>query len=56
MDPMLEAIVKQRNAMATRCLDLELEIHARDRVIADLDAKVKKLEAPPETEDGLQDN
>lgn len=53
MDKIVDAIILQRNTMAARCLDLELEVHARDHKIAELEAHVKKLMG---AEDGLRDN
>jgi hypothetical protein len=38
-------IVAQRNILAARCLDLELEIVMRDQQITELKAQVAKLTA-----------
>lgn len=40
MEPTVEDLLAQRNAIAQRCLDLELALVARDRRIKELEEKV----------------
>lgn len=44
-------IVTQRNALAARCLDLELAVLERDKIIADLEEKIKELRGADDTAD-----
>ena len=49
---MLTAILNQRNASQNECVQLAAQILAKDRKIAELEAKIKELETAPETNTG----
>ena len=49
---MLTAVLNQRNASQNECVQLAAQVQARDRKIAELEAKIKELQPAPETNAG----